>query len=50
MWIILSDLRFQADAAMLLCVMIIINGIAPWLLVPLGAVMRRRFHTECLRG
>jgi predicted RND superfamily exporter protein len=34
MWVILSDLRFQADAALLLCVMIVINGFAAMLLVP----------------
>lgn len=34
MWVILSDLRFQSDAALLLCVMIVINGFAAMLLVP----------------
>ncbi|RLB68550.1 MAG: transporter [Deltaproteobacteria bacterium] len=34
MWIVLSDLRFQADAALLLCVMIILNAIGAMLLVP----------------
>lgn len=34
MWVILSDLRFQSDAALLLCIMIIINGFAAMLLVP----------------
>ncbi|CAM5259482.1 hypothetical protein SSTU70S_02881 [Stutzerimonas stutzeri] len=34
MWVILSDLRFQSDAALLLCVMIVINAIAAMLLVP----------------
>jgi hypothetical protein len=34
MWVILSELRFQADAALLLCVMVVINGIAAMLLVP----------------
>ncbi|KAA0696196.1 transporter [Halopseudomonas laoshanensis] len=47
MWVILSDLRFQADAAMLLCVMIVINGIAAMLLVPAWVlVMRPRFITD----
>lgn len=34
MWIFLSDLRFQADAALLLSVMIILNALAALLLVP----------------
>jgi predicted RND superfamily exporter protein len=34
MWVIFSDVRFQSDAALLLCVMIVINGIAAMLLVP----------------
>ena len=34
LWVILSDLRFQSDAALLLCVMIVINGFAAMLLVP----------------
>jgi predicted RND superfamily exporter protein len=34
MWVVLSDLRFQADAALLLSVMVILNAIAALLLVP----------------
>lgn len=34
MWIFLSDLRFQADAAILLSVMVILNGLAAMWLVP----------------
>jgi len=34
MWVILSDLRFQSDAALLLTVMVILNGAAAMLLVP----------------
>lgn len=34
MWVILSDLRFQADAAQLLSVMIVLNAVAAMLLVP----------------
>jgi predicted RND superfamily exporter protein len=34
MWVFLSDLRFQADAALLLCVMLILNAVAAVLLVP----------------
>ncbi|MCF7200775.1 efflux RND transporter permease subunit [Pseudomonas oligotrophica] len=46
MWVILSDLRFQADAAMLLCVMIVINGAAAMLLVPSWVlVFKPRFIT-----
>lgn len=34
MWVVLSDLRFQSDAALLLSVMVILNAIAAMLLVP----------------
>ncbi|MFW1678108.1 efflux RND transporter permease subunit [Pontibacter sp. JAM-7] len=34
MWVLLSDLRFQADAALLLIVMVLLNGAAAMLLVP----------------
>ncbi|MEZ5547177.1 MAG: MMPL family transporter [Pseudomonadales bacterium] len=34
MWVILSDLRFQADAALLLSVMVVLNALAALLLVP----------------
>ena len=34
MWIFMSDLRFQADAALLLSVMVILNAIAALLLIP----------------
>ena len=34
MWVFISDLRFQADAAMLLCVMLVLNAIAAMFLVP----------------
>jgi len=34
MWVILSDLRFQSDAALLLIVMVVLNAIAAMLLVP----------------
>jgi hypothetical protein len=34
MWYFLSDLRFQADAALLLCVMLVLNAAAAVLLVP----------------
>ena len=34
MWVILSDLRFQADAALLLIVMVVLNAVAAMLLVP----------------
>jgi hypothetical protein len=46
MWVLLSDLRFQSDAAMLLCVMIVINGAAAMLLVPSWVlVFKPRFIT-----
>jgi predicted RND superfamily exporter protein len=34
MWVFISDLRFQADAALLLCVMLILNAMAAIFLVP----------------
>ena len=34
MWVFVSDLRFQADAALLLIVMLILNALAAMLLVP----------------
>lgn len=34
MWVFLSDLRFQADAALLLIVMLVLNAIAAMVLVP----------------
>jgi len=34
MWVFLSDLRFQADAALLLCVMLLLNAAAAIFLVP----------------
>lgn len=47
MWIFLSDLRFQADAALLLSVMIILNALAALLLVPSWVlVFKPRFVTH----
>ena len=34
MWVFISDLRFQADAALLLCVMLVLNALAAIFLVP----------------
>lgn len=34
MWVFVSDLRFQADSALLLCVMLILNAVAAMFLVP----------------
>jgi predicted RND superfamily exporter protein len=34
MWVFISDLRFQADAALLLIVMLILNALAAMFLVP----------------
>ena len=39
MWIFLSDLRFQADAALLLSVMVVLNGLAALWLVPSWILM-----------
>ncbi len=39
MWVLLSDLRFQADAALLLSVMIVLNALAALLLVPSAVLM-----------
>lgn len=44
MWVFLSDLRFQADAALLLVVMLILNALAAMFLVPSWVmVFRPRF-------
>ena len=34
MWVFISELRFQADAALLLCVMLVLNALAAMFLVP----------------
>ncbi len=34
MWVFISDLRFQADSALLLCVMLVLNAVAAMFLVP----------------
>ena len=39
MWVILSDLRFQADAALLLSVMIVLNALAAMLIVPSAVLL-----------
>lgn len=41
MWIFLSDLRFQSDAAILLSFMLIVNAIAAMLIVPAWCVVFR---------
>jgi uncharacterized protein len=47
MWIILSDLRFQADAAMLLSMMVVLNALAALLLVPsMTLVFKPKFITS----
>jgi hypothetical protein len=47
MWVLLSDLRFQADAALLLCVMLILNAGAAIFLVPSWVmVFRPEFITR----
>jgi predicted RND superfamily exporter protein len=39
MWVFLSDLRFQSDAAMLLSFMLIVNAVAAMLIVPAWCVV-----------
>lgn len=47
MWVLLSDLRFQSDAALLLSLMLVLNAAAALLLVPAWVmVFRPRFITE----
>jgi uncharacterized protein len=41
MWVFLSDLRFQSDAALLLSFMLIVNAIAAMLIVPAWCVVFR---------
>jgi uncharacterized protein len=41
MWFVLSDLRFQADAALLLAVMLALNALAAILLVPAWTLVAR---------
>ena len=46
MWIFLSDLRFQSDAAVLLSFMLIVNAVAAMLIVPAWCVVfKPRFVT-----
>ncbi|MCK0511478.1 efflux RND transporter permease subunit [Aromatoleum buckelii] len=46
MWILLSDLRFQSDAALLLSLMLILNVVAAMLLVPAWVmIFKPRFIT-----
>lgn len=47
MWVFISDLRFQADSALLLSVMLILNAIAAVLIVPSWVLLfKPRFITE----
>lgn len=47
MWVFISDLRFQADAALLLCMMLIFNAIAAIFLIPAWiSVFKPKFITE----
>jgi predicted RND superfamily exporter protein len=41
MWVVLSDLRFQADAALLLSFMLVVNALAAMLIVPAWCVVFR---------
>ncbi|PHV03865.1 transporter [Janthinobacterium sp. BJB412] len=50
MWVALSDLRFQSDAATLLSVMLVLNAVAAMLLVPAWVlVFTPRFITAAAR-
>lgn len=48
MWVVLSALRFQSDAALLLCVMIVINGFAAMLLVPAWVLVFKPKFVTCV--
>ena len=41
MWVFLSDLRFQSDAALLLCVMLTLNAVAAIFIVPAWIMLFR---------
>lgn len=48
LWIFMSDLRFQSDAALLLSFMLVVNAIAAMLIVPAWCVLfRPRFVVAC---
>lgn len=50
MWVVMSDLRFQSDAAMLLSVMLVLNAVAAMVLVPSWVlVFKPRFITGARR-
>lgn len=47
MWVLLSDLRFQSDAALLLSLMLVLNALAAMLLVPAWVMtFKPRFITD----
>jgi hypothetical protein len=49
MWVFISDLRFQADAAILLCVMLTLNAVAAIFLVPSWVlIFRPKFIVKAL--
>lgn len=51
MWMIFSDLRFQADAALLLMVMLLLNAVAALIVVPAWIlVFKPRFVTAEIAG
>lgn len=51
MWVFLSDLRFQADAALLLIVMLVLNAIAAMVLVPAWVLrFKPNFITSAYEG
>lgn len=46
MWVFLSDLRFQSDAALLLSVMVVLNALAALLLVPAWVLVAKPSFIE----
>jgi predicted RND superfamily exporter protein len=46
MWVFLSDLRFQADAALLLSVMVVLNALAALVLVPAWVLVTKPAFIE----
>jgi uncharacterized protein len=51
MWVFVSDLKFQADAAMLLIVMLVLNAVAAIFLVPAWLLkFRPAFITQQIQG
>jgi len=49
MWIFMSDLRFQADAALLLSVMVVLNAFAALFLIPAWVLVFKPKFVENLQ-